>query len=315
VISGFLAAIAAKKIIEGKATPFNFLAPRLNRIYTVFIFSLITAALVIPIFIGGLSYLKSHSLEFNFFEYSTLEWIKIITLTRVFDAENWELYRAFLPINGVYWFISQIIQIYIFIFAALNFKKYFKTIVCVGALMSLATLTTSGHESIPYGFFLPNFCKFFFGMAAYWIFESYPPRPSLGLKFASLVTISIAILFGVYIENEWLLRPSWAISIAFLIYCASAFDESLSKNIILIFFSKIGAFSFSVYLLHAPLIPLSDMISRNIAGKNHIIFSSILSICMTFMFCWIWSRFFEILGSFKKSLQSLKHPLKTLKPD
>ena len=203
VISGFGVSVAAHKIIyEGKPVK-GFISKRINRIYLTYVLSLFFAALVIPSISSFVSFFKSHSLVFSYCKYSLYEWVKILTLTRIFDSTNWMLNEPFLPLNGVYWFIAVIVQMYLMVAIALVYKRHYYKIVTVITLLSLSCLIPSVKHFIPSGLFLPKWCEFAVGIVLFQIIRKFPFPDRLLYSAAWVVIIMLGyITFTVPMSSD-----------------------------------------------------------------------------------------------------------------
>lgn len=312
VLSGFLTAIAAASVINGRRSPITFLTQRVHKIYLVYIFSLITAAILIPTIIGLISYFKSSHLELNFVSLSFIEWIKIVSLTKVFDSTDWMLYKAFLPLNGVYWFIAILVQIYLFIFVCLLNKKYFYWIVSAVGFISIITMNPTVGDLVPYGLFLDRFHEFYFGMVSYWYYSRYNITNNITPKTLAIIIVFAIPIADLMIVNEDYLRFLWSLLLAILIPCLLKISPPYQSNSVLKLLIAIGTFSFSIYLLHAPLFPLVDMLARNVTGLSSKLYLPFLAFPLIIVFCYIWSIFFEKPGSLSGTLKALKHPIKAI---
>lgn len=194
VISGFGIALSLDRALGANETAYMFLKRRLKRIYLTYWFHLIFAALIIPVLSAFVSMLKSNSLVFDFFEYSFWEWIQIVTLIKVFSATSWRLNLAFVPLNGVVWYIAIIVQIYIVVSLSICFKNRCQVFLFTLFLLSLFTLISNVKMLLPYGFFLPYFNQFYVGMILYFLLKkSFIFKLQLKYFFIAVLPIFVLI--------------------------------------------------------------------------------------------------------------------------
>ncbi len=115
VTSGYLAAISCNKLLlKEQPTPwFTFSKSRFKRIFAIYWFSLIFAIVVVPVVCALLSYFKSGHLQMELFTLSATELLLYSSVLQVFTAQSWQLNTAFSELNGVYWFIAVLLQIYL----------------------------------------------------------------------------------------------------------------------------------------------------------------------------------------------------------
>jgi peptidoglycan/LPS O-acetylase OafA/YrhL len=162
VTSGYVSAIACHKILSSKSKT-GFALKRLKKIYSIYLFSLLLALIIVPLLMGCISFLKSKELNLP----TINDLFLYISLAKVFTSETWALNKAFIEINGVYWFIAVMVQIYLLLGIALKFKSKFYYIILSTFLLSLLCLFEDFKNLILIGLFLPSFSKFFVGMILY----------------------------------------------------------------------------------------------------------------------------------------------------
>lgn len=266
VASGYVSAVACNKIMHSKQD--GFALKRIKKIYLLYLCSLILALFVVPILMGLVSFLKSKELVFNFNIPSLEELFFYLTLLKVFTCETWALNRAFVDINGVYWFIAVIVQIYIFIGISLKFKAYFRHIMWATFALSLMSLLPTIKEYIPIGLFIPSFSKFFIGML---LFHAIRKRQLLSYNkatrfiyfvFFSLVTS--LVFLSLYELKGDLYRLSSALFIAVLLYLVYPIDKYIKESKAGKITRFLGRISYSTYLTHIIFWPFMYMFVSNL---------------------------------------------------
>lgn len=311
VISGFSVAIACHKIINSSLRPIDFIRTRYARIYNVYFLSLITALLIIPSIMPLVSYLKSGELVFHYLDFSLIHLLRLVTLTQVFEAESWQLHTAFAH-NGSYWFIAVIVQIYLFLAVVLCFKRAFYPAVSITFILSCFCLIPGFRDFFPYGLFLPKFAEFFMGMILFLLLNNFPAFRASTAWWLWLLTIALAgiTFWGSYQDNVF--RLLTALLMAHIFLCLYPYDESLSNLALVKGFRRVGAYSYSVFLMHVPLAPFIQMFIRNFSPMPDYWSAPLLLIPSVFICSYLWFLYFEQPGSLKGTLRALVNPVATL---
>lgn len=310
VISGY--GIAASVLSNMSPKPFPFLFSRLKRIYSTYWWHLLFAALIIPIASSVVSMLKSHNFEINIVDYNSLEWLQIITLSKVFTATNWKLNLAFLPLNGVIWYIAIIVQIYFFIFLCLFSKKSYTNILFISFLISLLSYIPSVNLLIPYGLFIPNFHQFYIGVLVYQILHNELVIKTKNSLFLLTLFLSLsATLYCAYINNEFL-SLTFSIFIGSIFLVLYRYDNHLNRSILVKLFCLVGAFSYSLYLLHVPLYPFVGMFIRNLIPLSASVSSPIFLVPGIIILSFIWYLIFEKASTPRETISMILSPRKVI---
>ncbi len=252
VISGYSIASSIFNSNHSSFQPHLYLIRRLKRIYYCYWWHLLFVALIIPFLIAVVLMLKSHSFNIVFFQYSIAEWFQIATLTKVFSSNSWKLNEAFLPFNGVVWYIAIIVQIYLFVTICLYFRKIFNLLLFIGFIASILTCLTEIRGWIPFGLFLPSFYHFYIGIAIFYLIRtsSSPMRKKTQIAIFSVLLFLLLICI---INENISVGFSFPFFTGFVIFILYDYDFSLNQLFLVRLFSLIGVFSYSLYLLHVPL--------------------------------------------------------------
>lgn len=314
IVSGFGISMSVHRSLANNDSPLVFLKKRLSRIYLPYFFSLFFAALIIPVLSTCVSTLKGHTLTFNFYEYSFIDWIYIITLLKVFTSESWALNQSFLPINGVVWYIAIIVQIYFVVAFAMLFKTYYYRIILSVSILSGLTLIPEINSLIPYGLFLPYWLEFLVGILLFAILNAgYYLKPNLA-KFTKVYLWSLIIYIIVsslllYLKFSNILFCSIVGILFWFIY---PLDNLLAKTKCFRFFSNLGLFSYSLYLMHIPFWPFVNMFVRNLCPVPQSISAPLILIPLIIVLSFFWYLFFEKPGSIRGILFATKNPYKKI---
>jgi len=309
VVSGYGISSALKKTVDSYRSAVNFLIRRIKKIYFIYWIHLIFAAIIFPVVTAFVSMLKSHSLCFNFFNYSLSEWIQIVTLTKVFASTNWKLNLAFCPLNGVVWFIAIIFQIYIISFLSLFFGRRYNLILFLVFLLSLSTLVPSIKSLLPYGIFLPYFSHFYVGVILFNLIQNNYILKKLRSILLALIFCSILSFVIIYI----IFTPFiFSILIGLLFWIIYPIKDKLIKFRVVKILILIGSFSYSLYLLHVPLWPLVEMFIRNLIPISQTISTPLIAVPTVIILSYIWYLFFEKQKNLKDFYTAIKKPLFTI---
>ena len=311
VISGFGIALSLDRALVANETAYMFLKRRLKRIYLTYWFHLIFAALIIPVLSAFVSMLKSNSLVFNFFEYSFWEWIQIVTLIKVFSATSWKLNLAFVPLNGVLWYLSIIVQIYIVVSLSICFKNKCQVFLFTLFLLSLVTLISNVKMLLPYGFFLPYFNQFYVGIILYFLLKkSFIFK--LQLKYFFITVLPIFVLISCVVLHLFFSVFTFSCLVGFLFWILYSYDVEFMKYKAVRVFGVVGSFSYSLYLLHIPLWPFVGMFVRNFVPISAHVAAPFVVIPLVLFSSFVWYLFFEKQASISKTICALKNPIDTM---
>jgi peptidoglycan/LPS O-acetylase OafA/YrhL len=309
VISGY--AIAAS--ISNAAyfhQPHMFLVRRLKKIFFCYWWSLLIAALFIPFVHAVALTFKTHAFIL-FSPYSLMEWIQVITLAKIFSATSWALSTAFDPLNGPLWFLAIIVQVYIYVFICLYFKKYFSFLMFIGFIASLLTYLAPIKDILPYGVFLPYFAQFYVGFAVYSLLRrGFVPKKKL------IIYLFTFFLFAFHcfcaFEDSQLRTLSYALTIGYVLLVMYKYDLELERFLVVRLFTIMGAFSYSLYLLHFPLNILAGMVARNLIPFLGDLIQPLVVVAIVITLSFIWYLFFEKPSSQIDVLKCLASPINTI---
>lgn len=321
VISGYCIYCAAEKTLGMGQHPNTFLTRRMLRVMPPFWASIILL-LALPFILEMVSFFKSGvyvAPSPAWMKFNLVEWIEIVTLTRVFLSQDGDLQAAFSPINAVYWSLAIELQLYLVMYVTLFFKSTWKKILV--SLFFIAIFASTFPAIKNSGMFFTYWPAFFFGIALRWIYQhGMTPWSVFGKNQrwascvgASLLICSVVIVMfsslriestlsklapnlnfiaaaGVTSVLLWLLG---GIEHAALISDDCSNRRSAYLGILLLPLLWLGQSSYSLYLLHGQLHRLPDMFVRQIISPQSVIYPFLI-IIMTAALCFFFSKLVEM---------------------
>lgn len=312
VISGYgISSSILREDYWGK--PLLFLQKRFKRIFLVYWWHLLFAALLIPVVSSLISYAKSHNLEIGWFHYTFSEWLQIVTLTKVFTASDWKLNIVFLPINGVVWFLAIIIQIYLFVSVCLVFsQKFCSVLLFICFLVSLVSSFSTIKEFFVVGLFIPSFAMFYLGFILHFLLQrKLVPKKNIW-KIIMLLSSTIFVYYCFINENQ-LRSLSFALLTSVALLLLWEYDDKLSKIFLIKLFYIFGIFSYSLYLLHIPLWPFVGMFVHNFIPLPYAVSGPFILVPGIVILSFLWYLFFEKPATFKGIFKNIFSPINTIR--
>ncbi|MGO8990684.1 MAG: acyltransferase family protein [bacterium] len=290
--------------------PYMFLLRRLKRIFFPYWWSLLIAALFIPFVHAVALTFKAHAFMLSS-PYSLMEWIQVITLAKIFSATSWVLHLAFDPLNGPIWYVAIIVQIYIYVFICLYFKKYFSCLMFIGFIASLLTYVPVIKGILPYGLFLPYLAQVYVGFTVYSLLRrGFVPKRKLIIYPVSFFLLAF-YCFCAFPQNEFF-TLSFALIIGYVLLVMHKYDLTVERFLVVRLFSIMGAFSYSLYLLHFPLRILAGMFAKNLIPFLGDLTQPLAVIAIAITLSFIWYLFFEKPSSQINVLKCLASPINTI---
>lgn len=315
-VSGYCVSASIVGVLRGGISPLSFLRKRMIRIFAPYWFSLFFAAVVFPAVVCLGAILKGNAAPRVFQGYSPSEWFRTITLTGVFFADSWKnLYPQF-PLNEAAWFLAIIVQMYVALtVAALRPSHYYHCLVAVTSAWLASRLFPILDAMTPCGLFLPFWPHFALGILLFLLVErglvmspQIVERRKIAYCLAAVaVALTTFVLFFTKFENLF------AVAVAALFWTIYPSDKNLSHSRLFRFLAAIGTFSYSVFLLHIPLIRLAEVFAKNIPAWPPRIGSLFVVLPFILLFSFVWYLFFEKPASAVGSAKALLHPLATFR--
>lgn len=322
VISGYCIYAAAEKTLVSGQHPNTFLVRRLIRVLPPFWVSIVLL-IALPFLLEAISFFKSGSYNFpsaRWMHFTAIEWLEVITLTRIFFNIDGDFQAAFSPINAVYWSLAIELQLYLVMYATLFFKlQWKKLLVAVLIFSTVASFSGALNKS---GLFFTFWPAFFFGIGLRWTHQhGITPWYIFGKnqKWASCLGTALFILMAsIFIFSPVPAATFFLAQIPNLSFiAASAFSAAAlwmlggiehsvlisesrqpklfkaSRTVLLIPLFWLGQSSYSLYLLHGHLQRLPDMFIRQIVSPYSALYPLLL-ITTTAFLCFVFYKFVEV---------------------
>ena len=305
VVSGYVITLSAESSRSNNRPPTIFLRNRFLRIYPAFWCSVVVVA-GIPFAAEGLSALKTG--EFHFprtfiTTFDVADWIKLLSLTQVFEAESFDLYAQFKSVNAVYWSLAIEFQFYLVIFLGLYLGKYYRWYIAIVSVVCVALMYF--RTNLNYGLFVHHWPAFAVGVAvAYMHKANWRFTLSRGLStlvFPVLYVLGVFVVYRLLPQHYNRLPLAFAVGVAgFLWFFADAetFLQAkkrsggyVTRNFLQLWL-VMGAMSYSVYLLHLKVFLLPEMVLRQIMAPEGPLFA-LLTLLATLALCYPFYYFIE----------------------
>lgn len=312
VISGYCLSASAASAIRRSESPKSFLHRRALRIYPTFWLSIIFITVTHFLLIAFLSASGSEIpgiLENRFRHYDTIfDYLKIISLTQIFDQNFGLWYARFGFINGAYWTLAIEFQFYLVMTMAMFRPKVYPIVI---GLVTLASIPAYVHfdmyvATANQGYFLPFWTSFALGILLYELFHrGLTPERVFGKHTMTATTTSIAftmlIVATVIVLGHSIERLLFAAIFTLLLWFAKPLNDKWSEHIKSKdrgpgVFSRglmlLGAMSYSLYLIHNQI---SQVLCRlgNHFSLNQGIWLDLAIIAATCLICYPFYRFCE----------------------
>ncbi|WP_394782014.1 acyltransferase family protein [Undibacterium sp.] len=320
VISGYCMFAAAEKTVASNHKPSQFLMRRIIRVFPPFWLSIVVVVLM-PYLLEGLSALHSGKFSQPFplwLQFSSMDWLQLLTLTKIFSSQGGDLQEVFSPVNSVYWTLAIEFQFYLVIYVAMHFRSIWKKILACIFLISLVTFF------LPYidykGFFIQFWPSFSFGVLLRILHQMGVTPSTVFRDREKLISLSassalfILVLVSIFVEPCAIAFfcskvPNLTFTMAsgfsaVLLWFLGGVEHSsrrapdrvhIEKSFwlwVLLPFSWLGQASYSVYLLHGKLYQLPEMFIRQFVSLNNIAYP-LLVLLTTIAMCIVFYRIFE----------------------
>ena len=315
VVSGFGMAAAVRRVLEGRGTRREFLQRRLLRIYTLHAWAFVFAAWVLPAVVRAEEYAKGHHFVTAFPALTPGDVIGFLSLARVFSATGWELNRAFLPLNGVLWFIAVIVQFYVVVGIVMTRRRVWYATVWALSALSLLCHWPPFLAHVPPGLFLPLWIRAAWGILLYeaiarrWTLHRVA-TPILLALVAGLVTAGMLWLLGRDGPHRTL-EALWLASLFWVLHPLSTRRKLWPQTG---YGSSFAGCSYSVYLMHLPLWPLAEAVARNVApGMPAAAATILITLPATWLMAYVWYLYFERPATPRCTFHALRRPWPVLR--
>lgn len=297
VISGYVITSSAESTIQRGDSSNVFLKRRFLRIYPPFWISIVVVVFA-PYIVAIISSLKSGHLNLpEPLALSYADWVRLITLTNIFNSANGDLQSQFSHVNAVYWTLAIEFQFYLCMYAALLLRKRFQLVLLLTTAISLLILAMP--MQLNAGLFLYYWPAFAVGLALFYItkagftIEKLFAHGSKIISLTMILSVFAATIFfsyhGLLPHPHKILFPHTSLGVAllfaFLLWLAMPFEAGLAKaksgkNLVYKYAVNAGVFlgviSYSLYLLHGKISELPAMLARQIVPMNSVLYPALI---------------------------------------
>jgi peptidoglycan/LPS O-acetylase OafA/YrhL len=321
VISGYCIYSAAEKTLSNDQRPNTFLIRRLLRVMPPFWASIIVV-IALPFLLEAISSIKSGvyvSPSPRWLQFTSVEWIEIVTLTRELFSGHGDLQGGFSAINAVYWSLAIEVQLYFAMYAALYFKSNWRKFLI--ALLGVSILTCAIPAMNRSGLFLEFWPAFFMGLSLRWAHQrGITPLLIFGknqlwasclaagtlffaisvFMFSPLHTVSV---LPAQVQNANFIATSvFATALLWLlggiehgVIHLKNYQTENSKltHTLLLPLCWVGQSSYSLYLLHGKLYNLPSMFIRQIVSPDNVL-HPLLTMVATALLCFGFYKLVEV---------------------
>ncbi len=320
IISGFCISALACKTIYRENSVNTFLKKRFLRIYLPHWFSLVFLVFVFPILghLGALAIGRAPAtlLSNHIYNVSLVDWFKIVTLSKVFWARTWAVWEVYYNINTPIWYVSILIQCYaVVVLILFLFPRHYHKAMLVVTVLSIVCLIPNVKAAVPLGLFLP----FWFPFGAGVLLHFAAGRTHILLTFLRKNRSLHALLLFLYMTLSAALL-SWyfsdtlfSLTVAVFFWLLLPIDDALGKARVFRPLVFVGAFSYSLYLLHAPLARILYPLIVETTPLPSSLTVPLVEIPVIIAVSYFWYLFFEKPGGLRETAKALGHPWETLR--
>lgn len=318
VIGGFAIAGSLDRALDRRGSAWEFMKRRVSRIYVPHLFGLAFAALILPTIVGLLPVLKGNRPLFHhYYAYSGWEWLGIATLAKPL-FEDAILSGSFRPLNPALWYVCVIMQIYGIVALAVCFGA--KARVFLAAITVLAVLPWIPQMSahVPKWVFLPLWPCFYAGMLLFWAVQKqwFLTRTAAGSWLAGTLALCAMVVVMYSSRALWWPKGLFSVAVVVLFWVIYPFDETISRSAPMRALAFVGAFSYSLFIMHLPLRHMLRIVMSRLPMVSQIpkhVSVPIILIPSIVVLSFVWFLFFEEPGSIKATGAALLSPLATLR--
>jgi peptidoglycan/LPS O-acetylase OafA/YrhL len=309
VISGYCMLAAADNTISGNKPPSNFLKRRLWRIFPPFWLSVVVVMLA-PYLLEAVSALTTDSFVSpapHWLAYTWLDWVQLLTLTKVFGNPGGNLQAGFTPVNAVYWSLAIEVQFYLVMYASLFFKAAWKKVLLWVTLFSvLATFSPLLNDS---GLFMKYWPAFMLGAVLRAVHRrGLTPAAAFGARELLVSSLGAACLFAgtlAVIFAPPYSTPFACSSLPNLTFTVASACAALAFWLLggvehgvlkaapgprnrwwLLPLVWLGHSSYSLYLIHGKIYQLPEMVTRQLVKPSSLAYP-LLTMAGTACLCYV----------------------------
>ncbi len=310
VISGYCLRASSRSAMRRDESAATFMKRRLMRIFPPYWCS-IAVVVAVPWIIEAISSVKTGGFSApnpNYAVYSPVDWLGIVTMTRVFFSGGEHLQESFTAVNAVYWTLAIEVQFYIVMALALLVRKRFGRVIAAVTVVSLAAVAAG--PLFRTGWFLSWWPMFAMGNGLYVLFErGYTPGQLFGDRAKSVCAVMLLLMTAIVVllyhpqaypleGYRFTIFGTW---FALAIWPMHAFDEPINRlpqhRVRIVALGGrglllLGAMSYSVYLLHGKVCWIAMQFVRQVINEDSAAFQFI-TIAVTLAMCYPFYRWCE----------------------
>lgn len=307
VISGYCLTASAHSSMKRSEAPSRFLFRRAKRIYPTFWCSVIFIVVTHLLFLEVWQLVRGDvpgMLANRFARYDGFDWLKILSLTQIFDRDFGIWFARFGAVNGAYWTLAIELQFYLVMAVALLLPRLFYPVLATVTLLSIPAYCYRWMfvKFAGYGLFLPYWSWFALGIllceslrrgvSPRRVFGRYTSAVTLTLLSVLLASIAALVLRGglqdrllfaivftgmLWLAHPWGSRPSPRQSDQ-----VGLFSRSLTL---------LGAMSYSLYLVHNQISKVLQGVGEVLMDRGIVLDLSVIA--GTCLLCYPFYRFCE----------------------
>ncbi len=278
VVSGYCMMASSQATVTRGQTAASFLARRLRRIYPPLWFSVVVA-LAMPFVTAGALAWRTGTTNWpvaRWLEYSPVDWLALLTLTKGLFTTG-AAHKPWSAVNSVYWSLAIEVQFYLVMAVAVACGRRLIAVLLGASFISVAWYVSG---LVAPGLFFLYWPMFGLGLVLHFVLEK-GIRP--GRFFGSRTVPASAALLGALAGTALALTlwmPSltlerqtlFALMCGLMLWTASGFEPVLPKEAHATrAFTGLGKMSYSLYLLHVPLVPLATGLLQPFLWRHSIL--------------------------------------------
>jgi peptidoglycan/LPS O-acetylase OafA/YrhL len=298
VISGYCMMASSRDTVAKGRTAGSFLKRRLRRIFPPF-WASIAVCLAAPFVGAAIGWSRGGTWVPSppWFRFSVLDWLGLASLTKGL-ATTGATHKPWAPVNSVYWSLAIEVQFYLVMALAVVLRRWF------GLLLALTTVGCFWWwRSGPFlsGLFMQYWAMFAFGLALYTVLDKgFRPSRLFG-RWTGPASILLTAAFAAATLGLTVCYPSqtlerqtlFALCCGAILWAASGIEVFLKPDLLPTrAMTGLGKMSYSVYLIHVPLVSLVTAAVRAYLPRTGT-FSSLVCIAGTLPLAYLFYRFFE----------------------
>jgi peptidoglycan/LPS O-acetylase OafA/YrhL len=320
VISGYCMMASSRSTIAKGQTAGSFLRRRLRRIFPPF-WASIGVCLAAPFFGALVVWLRLGAANLPnppWYKLSPADWLGLVTLTKGL-ASTGATHKPWAPVNSVYWSLAIEVQFYLVMTLAVLWRRGFAAVLAVATIGGVWWWRRGPFLS---GLFMQYWAMFAFGLLLYLVLDRGLRPARLFGRWAGpasvLLTGALAagtLAFTVAYRSETLERQTlFALCCGAILWAASGVEPLIPKDLwAMRALTGLGKMSYSVYLVHVPLVALVAASVRACLPAGT--FSSLLCIAATLPSAYLFYLLFEKPYATSQRPAAAPRPARAVEPE